>query len=59
MRSSENAHLRDIEEECRRSIDIIVHLVRIDADASLERSSRLAKETVSASTDNYAAVLTP
>ncbi len=29
MRSSGNIHLRDIEEECRRSIDIIVHIARV------------------------------
>ncbi|HVJ06498.1 MAG TPA: ATPase, T2SS/T4P/T4SS family [Candidatus Saccharimonadales bacterium] len=28
MRSSGNAHLRDIEEECRRSIDVVVHISR-------------------------------
>jgi pilus assembly protein CpaF len=28
MRSSGNSHLRDIEEECRRSIDVVVHISR-------------------------------
>lgn len=30
MRSSGNAHLRDIEEECRRSIDLVAHITRAD-----------------------------
>jgi pilus assembly protein CpaF len=28
MRSSGNSHLRDIEEECRRSVDLIAHITR-------------------------------
>jgi pilus assembly protein CpaF len=28
MRSSGNVHLRDIEEECRRSIDVLIHISR-------------------------------
>jgi pilus assembly protein CpaF len=30
MRNSGNAHLRDIEEECRRSVDLIAHITRAD-----------------------------
>ena len=30
MRSSGNVQLRDIEEECRRSIDVIAHIARVD-----------------------------
>jgi pilus assembly protein CpaF len=30
MRGSGNAHLRDIEEECRRSVDLIAHVTRAD-----------------------------
>lgn len=39
MRSSGNAHLRDIEEECRRSIQVVVHVAR-------ERVIRIVREVL-------------
>lgn len=39
MRSSGNAHLRDIEEECRRSIQVVVHIAR-------ERGTRIVREVL-------------
>ena len=37
MRASGNVRLHDIEDECRRSIDVVAHLARIEDGESLHR----------------------
>jgi pilus assembly protein CpaF len=37
MRSSGNVHLKDVEEECRRSVDIVAHIARVKDEHSSHR----------------------
>jgi len=43
MRASGNVHLSDIEDECRRSIDVIVQIARVDGVRSVQEILTLSK----------------
>ena len=44
MRSSGNVHLHDIEEECRRSLDILVHIARINHQRVVTKILKLREQ---------------